>query len=359
LVDPLGDVKKTVVYKVNPLRPERSVIQAAAKVIRMGGVVAFPTETVYGLGANALDPEAVKKVYEVKRRPADNPTIVHVADKMEARRLAAEIPEKGYELMERFWPGPLTLVLKKSEIVPSITVAGLDTVAVRMPNHRVALMLIEEAGVPVAAPSANLAGKPSPTLAEHVIRDLDGRIDMVLDGGPTEIGVESTVLDLTTPQPTVLRPGGVTLEELRRVLGEVQLHPAATAREEINLETARSPGMKHKHYAPNAEMILVEGERRDRVKERIRELVEEYMGKGLKVGVLVAGEWEPNVGHEIKVLGPEEDLKTIAKNLFKALRELDEKKVDVIIAGEVTATGLGVAVMNRLRKASGHRILKV
>ena len=198
LVDPLGDVKKTVVYKVNPLRPERSVIQAAAKVIRMGGIVAFPTETVYGLGANALDPEAVKKVYEVKRRPADNPTIVHVADKMEARRLAAEIPEKGYELMERFWPGPLTLVLKKSEIVPSITVAGLDTVAVRMPNHRVALMLIEEAGVPVAAPSANLAGKPSPTLAEHVIRDLDGRIDMVLDGGPTEIGVESTVLDLTT-----------------------------------------------------------------------------------------------------------------------------------------------------------------
>ncbi|MEM2902035.1 MAG: L-threonylcarbamoyladenylate synthase [Candidatus Bathyarchaeia archaeon] len=347
-----------MVYKVNPLRPECEIIRAAAKVIREGGIVAFPTETVYGLGVNALDPEAVKKVYEVKRRPADNPTIVHIADKMEAQRLAAEIPEIGYELMERFWPGPLTLVLKKSEIVPSITVAGLDTVAVRIPKHRVALMLIKEAGVPVAAPSANLAGKPSPTLAEHVIRDLDGKIDMVLDGGPTEIGVESTVLDLTTPQPLVLRPGGVTLEELRRVLREVQLHPVAVTMEKLNHELARSPGMKHKHYAPNAEMILVEGERRERVKERIRELVEEYVGKGLKVGVLVAGRWESSVGHEVRILGPEKDLKTIAKNLFKALRELDEKKVDIIVAGDVNFEGLGLAVMNRLRKASGYRILK-
>ncbi|MEM4245816.1 MAG: L-threonylcarbamoyladenylate synthase [Candidatus Bathyarchaeia archaeon] len=348
---------KTKILKINPRKPRRDVILIAAEVIRRGGTVAFPTETVYGLGADALNPDAVKKIFEAKSRPADNPMIVHVASRGQAARLWETVSEMAALLMDAFWPGPLTLVSKKAEAVPEITVAGMDTVGVRMPDHRVALALIEEAGVPVAAPSANLAGKPSPTLAEHVAQDLSGKIDIILDGGPTRIGLESTVLDLTTSPPTILRPGGVTVEKLKTVLRDVQIHPAAVAEKKIVTVLARSPGMKHRHYAPAADMIVVEGEP-DKVVEKVRELGERNANRGKRVAIMTTREHASMYKHEVEVLGSVRDLTTISRNLFKALRELDEKGVDVIIVEAVDAKGLGLAIMNRLRKASDFKIVK-
>ncbi|MEM2811720.1 MAG: L-threonylcarbamoyladenylate synthase, partial [Candidatus Bathyarchaeia archaeon] len=236
-------MKRTLVLKVDGENPEPEKIRLAANIIREGGLVAFPTETVYGLGADALNPKAVKEIYVAKMRPVDNPIIVHIASREEVYRLAVNVPRSVEKLIETFWPGPLTLVLKASDIVPKVTTGGLDTVAIRMPKHKVALALIRGAERPIAAPSANIAGKPSPTLAEHVIQDLYGRIDAILDAGPTNIGVESTVLDVTCNPPQILRPGGVTLEELKAILGEVSIHPAAIARGEIYIEHAKSPGM--------------------------------------------------------------------------------------------------------------------
>lgn len=352
-------MKETIVLKVDKENPEYEKIKLAAYVIREGGLVAFPTETVYGLGADALNPEAVRKIYIAKMRPLDNPIIVHISRKEDVYKLAVEVPENAEKLMETFWPGPLTLVLKASEIVPKITTGGLDTVAIRMPKHKVALALISVAERPIAAPSANLAGRPSPTLAEHVIRDLYGRIDVILDAGPTNIGVESTVLDLTSNPPQILRPGGVTYEDLKRVLGEVKIHPAAIARSEVPVEHARSPGMKHKHYAPKAEMIVVEGELAS-VIGKIRELSEHYAKAGKKVGVLATDE---SVGSYhlgvIKSMGSRRNLASVAKNLFRLLREFDDEGVDIILAEGVPQKGLGLAVMNRLRRAAGYNIIKV
>src|SRR3972149_11870243 len=252
-------MKKTLMLKVDPRKPEIQKLQIAAEFIKKGGLVAFPTETVYGLGADALNPKAVLALFEAKKRPLDNPPIIHVENPDDVKTLAKHVPHEAELLMKRFWPGPLTLVLERSRKVPDVTVAGLDTVAVRMPKHEVALALIRESGVPIAAPSANLAGKPSPTTAEHVLDDLNGRIDAVLDGGATCVGVESTVLDLTVCPPMVLRPGGTTFEALRKVLGEVELHPFVAAEKEIVAGETRTPGVKHKHYAPKAKLILVEG----------------------------------------------------------------------------------------------------
>jgi len=260
--------------------------------------------------------------------------------------------------MNTFWPGPLTLIFKRSEIVPDVTVCGLDTIAVRMPKHNVALALIRESSCPIAAPSANLAGKPSPTSAKHVLDDLDGRIDAVLDAGPTRIGVESTVLDMTADPPQILRPGGTPYEVLKKILGRVKLHPVAVAEKELTVEKARSPGVKHKHYAPDADVIVVEGELAA-VVSRVKELAEFYMQKGSKVGVLAtdetAGCYRADV---VKSLGSRSDLAVIAKNLFRLLREFDLEGVDVIIAEGVPTEGVGLAVMNRLRKASGYNIVK-
>ena len=351
-------MKKTLVLKVNPRKPEKKKIRVAAEIIKNGGLVAFPTETVYGLGADALNPKAVLALFKAKKRPLDNPPIVHISDVKEVYRLVEEVPPKAEKLMENFWPGPLTLIFRRSKIVPDVTVAGLDTIAIRMPKHNVALALIRESGCPIAAPSANLAGRPSPTTAQHVLEDLEGRIDAVLDAGPTRIGVESTVLDLAAYPPQILRPGGTPLEKLRKFLGEVEFHPIAIADKEVSVEEVRSPGVRHKHYAPNAEVIVVEGEVSGIV-EKVKELVKYYEEKSVKVGVLAtdetAGCYRADV---VKSLGSRKNLKVVAKNLFKLLREFDKEGVDVIVAEGIPLKGLGVAVMNRLRKASGYKIVK-
>src|SRR3972149_8889941 len=282
-------MKQTLMLKVDSQQPDIEKVRVAADIIREGGLVAFPTETVYGLGADALNQKAVLTLFEAKKRPMDNPPIVHVENVGDVYRLAEQVPPNADGLMRKFWPGPLTLVFKRSEIVPAVTVAGLDTIAVRMPQHAVALALIRESRCPIAAPSANLAGKPSPTSAKHVFDDLNGRIDAILDGGPTRIGVESTVLDLSVNPPQVLRPGGTPFEALKKVLGSVRLHPFVVAEKELPIENARSPGMKHKHYAPNAKVVLVEGSV-SVVVGKVKELTDSYSMKGVKVGVLATDE---------------------------------------------------------------------
>jgi L-threonylcarbamoyladenylate synthase len=349
----------TLVLKVDPHRPELEKIRVAAEVLRRGGLVAFPTETVYGLGANALDERAVLRIFEAKNRPADNPIIVHIADERDVYVLAEHVPELAERLIDRFWPGPLTLLFPRSEVVPKVVTAGLDTVAIRMPSHAVARALIAEAGVPVAAPSANLAGRPSPTSAEHVLKDLSGRVEVVIDGGEIGYGVESTVLDLTTEPPTVLRPGPVTVEELRELIGEVEVHPAAKAEVPVEQAIARSPGMKYRHYAPLAEMVIVEGPI-ERACLKIQELVDAHRGLGRRVGVMATEETASKYRADvIKVAGSRRDPRSVAKNLFRLLREFDAEGVDLIVAEGLEPVGVGLAVMNRLRKAAGHNILRV
>ena len=344
--------------EVDSQEPEIGKIRVAADFIKKGCLVAFPTETVYGLGADALNTRAIVALFEAKKRPLDNPPIVHVGNVKDVYRLVKEVPPRAEKLMKNFWPGPLTLIFKRSNIVPDVTVAGLDTIAVRMPRHNVALALLRESGCSIAAPSANLAGKPSPTLAKHVLDDLNGRIDAILDAGPTHIGVESTVLDMTVDPPQVLRPGGTPYEVLKKVLGNVELNPVAIAEKALPIEKARSPGVKHKHYAPNADVIVVEGEL-SAVVGKVKELVEFYMQKGSKVGVLATDETADHYKADVvKSLGSRSDLAVIAKNLFKLLREFDLDGVDVIIAEGVPTEGLGLAVMNRLRKASGYKIFR-
>ena len=351
-------MKETLLLKVDSENPDAAKIEAAAQIIRKGGLAAFPTETVYGLGADALNPEAVLALFAAKKRPLDNPPIIHVATANEVYNLAEVVPEKALLLMKNFWPGPLTLVFKRSSNVPDVTVAGLDTVAVRMPKHKIALALIKQSRLPIAAPSANLAGKPSPTTAKHVYEDLNGRIDVILDGGATNIGVESTVVDLTVDPPMVLRPGGTSFEALKRVLGEVRLHPFVQAEVELPLEKISSPGMKHRHYAPKAEVILVEGGVAA-VTVKIKELTKSYKVKGAKVGILATDETQGAYSADVvKSMGSRYTLDVVARNLFRLLREVDAENVNVILAEGVSSEGIGLAVMNRLRKASGYHIVK-
>ena len=352
------EVKETKIIGVTPSNPEIESVEIAADIIKNGGTVAFPTETVYGIGADALNPEAVMKIYKAKERPPDNPIIVHISSGDWLKQLTEEVPNKVWKLADAFWPGPLTMVLKASDIVPRVTTGGLDTVAIRMPSHRVALALIRESGVPIAAPSANLAGRPSPTTAEHVIEDLAGRIDLILDAGPTKVGVESTVIDLTTEPPMILRPGGTTYEELREVLERLDLHPSVQTRKEVHIERALSPGMKYRHYAPKAEVVLFEG-RPDGIVRKIREVAKEYKSRGKKVGILAFDESRHQYKDAtVKSMGERINLKTAANRIFGLLRELDEEGVDVILAEGMAEKGLGLAVMNRLRKASGYRIIE-
>ena len=351
-------MRQTLLLKVNAENPEATKIRTAAAIIQNGGLVAFPTETVYGLGADALNAEAVLALFEAKMRPLDNPPIVHVAEPNEVYQLVTEVPKKAEVLMKQFWPGPLTLIFKHSSTVPKVTVAGLGTIAIRMPQHKVALALIKQSRRPIAAPSANLAGKPSPTTAQHVYEDLNGRIDAILDGGQTNIGVESTVVDLSVDPPLLLRPGGTSFEQLKRVLGDVKLHPFVQAETELPLKEIRSPGMKHKHYAPKAEVILVEGSV-PAVIVKVKELAESYRHKGAKVGILATDETQAAYHADVVCsLGSRFNLATVAQNLFRLMREVDAKGVDVIVSEGVPSEGLGLAVMNRLRKASGYHIIK-
>jgi len=304
-----------------------SQIQIAADILRAGGLVAFPTETVYGLGANALDSDAVSQIFVAKGRPQDNPLIVHVATLEQLYSIVQEVPPLAEKLIKKFWPGPLTIVLKKANVIPSIVTAGLDSVAVRMPSNKIALELIKGAGVPIAAPSANVSGKPSPTTARHVVEDLFGRVDVIIDGGDCEVGVESTVVSLID-KPELLRPGKITLEELRSTIGDVIYNQ--------NPKVIRSPGMKHKHYAPNAKVII---------SNDVAKLSDEYFHNGKKVGV-IATKAVPNV--EMRIV---KNVTELAKHLFQYFREFDSLGTDVIIVEPVEKEGLGLAVMNRLEKA--------
>jgi len=334
----------------------------AAEVLRSGGLVAFPTETVYGLGANALDGNAVKNIYKAKGRPSDNPLIVHISSTDSLDKLVRNIPSAAFPLMEAFWPGPLTLIMPRSDIIPDVITAGLDTVAIRMPSHPIAAALIRKAGVPVAAPSANSSGRPSPTLAKHVIEDLSGKIDVIIDGGSSEIGVESTVLDITVTPPMVLRPGGITLEQLREVLGNVSCDRAPSAPNASYIP--KSPGMKYRHYSPKAAMLLLEGNN-EQVAAEISRRAALYHKEGTAVGILVTDEtaslYDPQLHTFCKILslGSRKNPETLAANLFRRLREFDENAVDVIMAETTDVSGIGRAVMNRMLKAAGGNIIKL
>jgi L-threonylcarbamoyladenylate synthase len=352
-------MKQTIILKLDPEHPDIEKIRTAAAIIKEGGLVAFPTETVYGLGADALNTDAVLSLFKAKNRPLDNPPIVHIEETSDVYKLSKLVTDKAKVLMEHFWPGPLTLVFERSQMVPDVTTAGLDTIAIRMPNHNVALSLIEESGRPIAAPSANLAGRPSPTSAEHVLHDLYGKIDAILDGGPARIGLESTVLDVSVDPPVLLRPGGVSFETLQKIIGEVYLHPFVTTFTELSASETRSPGMKHRHYAPKAQMILIEGPI-TAMMAKVKELTSIYWLNDKRVGVLATDEtswaYEADV---VKSLGSRRNVDAMAPNLFRLLREFDYEKVDVILAEGVPTDDLGLALMNRLRKASGYNIIRV
>ncbi len=339
---------ETIVIKVDPNDPEEDKIKVAAEIIKKGGLVAFPTETVYGLGADALNEKAVRRIFEAKNRPADNPLIVHVSNVDEVYRIA-EVNEVAEKLMKKFFPGPLTLVMKKKDIVPYATTGGLDTVAVRMPDHKVALKLIELSETVIAAPSANIAGRPSPTNANHVLEDFEGKIEAIIDAGETKIGLESTVVDTTTYPVTILRPGAVTPEMLGEVV-DVKLFKGKPV-------VAKSPGMKYRHYAPKADLIVITGER-SKVIDKIIQLTSDLKAKGLKVGVAASNKkFYENVADEIVEMGDNPEV--IARRLFSILREFDKRDVDVIIAEGIEEKGIGLAIMNRLEKASGYRVYRV
>ena len=336
---------------------DQEAVKEAGDILRSGGLVAFPTETVYGLGGDALNPDSSRKIYAAKGRPSDNPLIVHIADVSDLEKIVESVPEQAYRLAEHFWPGPLTMIMKKAEIVPSETTGGLSTVAVRLPNHEVALSFIRAAGGFVAAPSANVSGRPSPTLAKHVYEDMAGRIEMILDGGEVGIGVESTIVDLTEEVPVILRPGYVTEEMLAEVLGQVCLDPTIL---EIDSSCApKAPGMKYKHYAPKGQLTIVSGEE-ERVRQEITRLLQEDQSKGLRTGVIVAGEDENLYGADVvKVTGGKEDLAAVARSLFRILREFDEENVEKMYVQSYSREGIGQAVMNRMLKAAGHRNIEV
>lgn len=344
--------------KVRKADKEES-FQEAAKILQQGGLVAFPTETVYGLGGNALDKEAAKKIYAAKGRPSDNPLIVHISQKEALLVLAENVPEQAWTLAEHFWPGPLTMVLPKSKKVPYGTTGGLETVAVRMPNHPVALRLIQESGIYIAAPSANISGRPSATEAEHVIEDFEGRIDMILDGGMVEVGIESTVLDLTEEVPVILRPGCITKEMLEKVLGEVVTDQAILLENQDKHLAPKAPGMKYKHYAPKAELTIVTGESK-KVQEMINQRITDNLEKGLKTGVITTTEnQEMYAGGVVRCIGSREEEGTIARGLYRVLREFDHLQVDCIYAESFGEDSMGTAIMNRLQKAAGYAILEV
>ncbi|MBC7765530.1 MAG: threonylcarbamoyl-AMP synthase [Hyphomonadaceae bacterium] len=333
-------------------------LKLAAKLLRAGGTVAFPTETVYGLGANALDKNAVQKIFAAKGRPSDNPLIVHVSSIKEVDKLVTHIPPVARTLMAHFWPGALTLILPRSGIVPDETTAGLDTVAIRLPNHPIAQALIALAGVPIAAPSANRSGKPSPTEAAHVIDDLMGRVDAIIDGGSAAVGLESTVLDCTQTPPMVLRPGGVTVEQLRAVVGDIAMDEALHGTLQ-NDQKPRSPGMKYTHYAPKAPVIVVEGNA-ENVIQYINQQLMIAKKENKKAGVMALKAHENAFCNaEVLTVGDEAQLHTVAHNLFMVLRKFDQLAVEVIYAQSVPNTGIGRAILNRLHKAAGYSIVKV
>lgn len=343
---------KTIVKKTDKNQIDDEVIREAGEILKKGGLVAFPTETVYGLGADALKEEAAKKTYEAKGRPSDNPLIVHIADYEDLRKIAVNIPAETDALAAHFWPGPLTMIFEKSDVVPYGTTGGLDTVAVRMPSDPIAAELIRAAGGFVSAPSANTSGRPSPTTAEHVLEDLGGKIDMVIDGGSVDIGLESTILDMTVDPPMILRPGAITADMFEEVIGPVSIDETILGSE--SEKPPKAPGMKYRHYAPKARLAIVEGDLREEILA-IRQLAYAASREGKKVGIIATDETLPFYKYGlVKNIGTRENEKTIARNLYRILREFDEEDVDTIYSESFAMQGIGKAIMNRLEKAAGH-----
>ena len=350
---------ETIIREYNADHPDAAVMQQAGQILRAGGLVAFPTETVYGLGGDALNPEASAKIYAAKGRPSDNPLIVHIADKNALKVLSSDVPDMAWKLADHFWPGPLTMIMPKADIVPRQTTGGLDTVAIRMPSHPTAYELIRSSGVYIAAPSANTSGRPSPTTAQHVAGDLSGRIDMIIDSGKVDIGLESTIVDLTGEVPTVLRPGYITKKMLEEVVGRVEIDKAILSdKEDPNLRP-KAPGMKYKHYAPKGDLVIVEGPA-DAVAAKINELTDELEGQNVKCAVIASQE---NIDRYhagcVMNIGQRSNEESIAANLYAVLREMDDLGVRKIYSESFSGQGLGAAIMNRLIKAAGHQIIRV
>lgn len=349
-------VMETIIQKIDKHQIDEQALIKAGEILRCGGLVAFPTETVYGLGANALDEEAAKKTYEAKGRPSDNPLIVHVADVGALDEIVESVSDKAKRLITQFWPGPLTLIFEKSEKVPYGTTGGLQTVAVRMPVNEIAQQLIWAGGGYISAPSANTSGRPSPTTAAHVEEDLAGKIDMIIDGGSVDIGVESTILDMTVDPPMILRPGAITKEMIEEVIGEIDVDQNLLVDDEGT--APKAPGMKYRHYAPKAQLMIVEGEMEEAVKA-IRQIAYEQTRLGYQVGIIATNETVDYYTNGIvKNIGSRANDNSIAKNLYKVLREFDEEEVSYIYSESFATEGIGEAIMNRLSKAAGHHTIQ-
>lgn len=348
----------TEIIKIDRGHFKRQELRHAGELLRAGALVAFPTETVYGLGGNALDETTVAKIYAAKGRPSDNPLIVHIAELKALDELAAEVPDLAYRLAERFWPGPMTMILKKSSIVPDATTGGLPTVSVRMPSDPIASALIAESERYIAAPSANLSGRPSPTAAEHVIEDLSGRIEMIIDGGRCDIGLESSIIDLSGEVPMILRPGYITKEDFEEIAARVEYDRAVLAERAQESAVAKAPGMKYRHYAPKGQLYLVEGKQAD-VIAAINQLVAEKEATGIRAAVLCAEETKRQYHcKHVYPLGALSSEKEISAHLFAALRTFDKEEISVIYSESFEKTRLSLAIMNRLRKAAGYQIIR-
>lgn len=348
---------KTEMIKINPQVIDLKAIAHAGEILKKGGLVAFPTETVYGLGGDATNPDASHKIYSAKGRPSDNPLIVHITNMKALEEMVAQVPQTAYLLAERFWPGPLTMIFQKNDRIPYETTGGMDTVAVRMPSDPIARALIDASTGYIAAPSANTSGRPSPTQAEHVAQDLSGKIDMIIDGGPVDIGLESTIVDLTEEVPMILRPGYITLEMMQEVLGEVRVDPGLIAADSDR--KPKAPGMKYRHYAPKADLKVVEG-KTERVVQTINRLCAELMDQEKRVGIIATEETKALYKRGTVIsIGARDDEEAIARHLYGSLRQFDELGVDAIFSESFETAKMGQAIMNRLLKAAGHQVLEV
>ena len=348
---------RTIIEKIDKNKINTDIIREAGRILREGGLVAFPTETVYGLGADALNEHAAQKIYAAKGRPSDNPLIIHITSMDDLAKITSFIPEAAKVIADKYWPGPLTMIFDKSGIVPYGTTGGLDTVAVRMPSHEIAREVIDAGGGYIAAPSANTSGRPSPTTALHVEEDMTGKIDMIIDGGPVDIGVESTILDMTVVPPMILRPGAITREMLTELIGEVSVDKTLITPD--SKKAPKAPGMKYRHYAPKAELTIVEGEIKE-VIAKINSLAAEKLEEGLKVGIIGTEETvECYPAGDVKSIGTREDEATIAGSLYGILREFDNDGVDYIYSEAFATGGIGSAIMNRLLKAAGHHVIHI
>lgn len=346
---------ETKVKIINRVEDDINSLIEASNVIKNGGIVAFPTETVYGLGANALNEEAVKKIFIAKGRPQDNPLIVHVNDK-DISKYVTEVPEIAQKVIDKFWPGPITVILFKKDIIPDVTSANLKSIGIRMPRNELALKLIELSGTPIAAPSANISGRPSPTDIERCVEDLNGKVDYIIGGVHSDVGVKSTILDCTVNPPVILRPGGITLEQLKEFDSRIEIDKAILQKPGKDFKP-KAPGMKYRHYAPKAPVKIIKGENKKTV-EKIREMIDNYIGDGKKVGILAS---EKNIDCYNKgiIINLGNNINEVAKNLFESLRALDDKGVDIILSESFEEKGVGIAVMNRLNKAAGYSIINV